>query len=120
MRQPPVVDAEAVQDRGVEFMIMYRIADDIVAEVVILAPSYASGDPHAKTTRMMIASVSVAPELALRIDCAAESAAPHNQRFDRGGFHFVVLDACFRSDGVPYGRKNFKWTDTKIPPAERK
>jgi len=40
--------------------------------------------------------------------------------FDRGGFHFVVLDACFRSDGVPYGRKNFKWTDTEIPPVERK
>ncbi len=40
--------------------------------------------------------------------------------FDRGGFHFVILDACFRSDGVPYGRKNFKWTDTEIPPAERK
>jgi alkaline phosphatase len=40
--------------------------------------------------------------------------------FDRGGFHFVVLDACFRADGVPYGRKNFKWTDTEIPPEERK
>ena len=38
--------------------------------------------------------------------------------FDRGGFHFVVLDACFRADGVPYGRKNFKWTDTEIPPEE--
>ena len=40
--------------------------------------------------------------------------------FDRGGLHFVVLDACFRADGVSYGRKNFKWTDTEIPPAERK
>lgn len=38
--------------------------------------------------------------------------------FDRGDFHFVVLDACFRSDGEPYGRKNFKWTDPNIPPAE--
>ncbi|NNE00028.1 MAG: alkaline phosphatase [Pirellulaceae bacterium] len=38
--------------------------------------------------------------------------------FDRKGFHFVVLDACFRGDGQPYGRKNFKWTDTNIPPAE--
>jgi predicted phosphodiesterase len=38
--------------------------------------------------------------------------------YDRGGFHFVVLDACFRSDGVPYGRKNFQWTDTNIPLAE--
>ncbi len=35
--------------------------------------------------------------------------------FDRQGFHFVVLDACFRTDGEPYGRKNFVWTDTFIP-----
>lgn len=38
--------------------------------------------------------------------------------FDRGGFHFVVLDSCFRADGVPYARKNFKWTDANIPAAE--
>lgn len=38
--------------------------------------------------------------------------------FDRGGFHFVILDACFRSDGTPYQRKNFKWTDANIPAAE--
>lgn len=35
--------------------------------------------------------------------------------FDVGGFHFVVLDSCFRSDGKPYGRKNFQWTDANIP-----
>ena len=35
--------------------------------------------------------------------------------FDAGRFHFVVLDACFRSDGQPYGRKNFEWTDPNIP-----
>ncbi len=38
--------------------------------------------------------------------------------FDRGGFHFVVLDACFRGDGKPYGRKNFQWTDTNLPERE--
>lgn len=38
--------------------------------------------------------------------------------FDRGGYHFVVLDSCFRSDGQPYGRKNSVWTDANIPPAE--
>ncbi len=38
--------------------------------------------------------------------------------FDRGGYHFVVLDSCFRSDGQPYGRRNFKWTDANVPPAE--
>lgn len=35
--------------------------------------------------------------------------------WDVAGWHFVVLDACFRADGVPYGRKNFEWTDTFIP-----
>ena len=38
--------------------------------------------------------------------------------FDLGGYHFVILDACFRSDGVPYGRRNFQVTDTSIPAAE--
>ena len=38
--------------------------------------------------------------------------------FDRGDFHFVVLDSCFRSDGQPYGRKNSHWTDANIPAAE--
>jgi len=38
--------------------------------------------------------------------------------FDRGGCHFVVLDACYRSDGKPYGRKNSKWNDANIPQEE--
>ena len=38
--------------------------------------------------------------------------------FDSGQFHFIVLDSCFRSDGQPYGRKNFKWDDPNIPSAE--
>ncbi len=38
--------------------------------------------------------------------------------FDSGGWHFVVLDSCFRSDGQPYERKNFVWTDPNIPAEE--
>ncbi|WP_417385293.1 metallophosphoesterase family protein [Gimesia sp.] len=38
--------------------------------------------------------------------------------FDQNGCHFVVLDSCFKSDGTPYGRKNFKWTDANIPAEE--
>ncbi len=38
--------------------------------------------------------------------------------FDVGQLHFVVLDACFRGDGEPYGRKNFQWTDPNIPEEE--
>ncbi len=40
--------------------------------------------------------------------------SPHYS-FDSHGFHFVVLDACFRSDGQPYGRRNVKWDDANIP-----
>ena len=56
---------------------------------------------------------------------AANSGAQRSwYSFDRrssdsgAGFHFVVLDACFRADEVPYGRKNFDWIDTAIPPTE--
>lgn len=38
--------------------------------------------------------------------------------FDQNSFHFVVLDSCFKSDGTPYGRRNFKWTDANIPEPE--
>jgi len=38
--------------------------------------------------------------------------------FTQNGFRFIVLDACFRSDGKPYQRKNFKWTDANVPPHE--
>lgn len=38
--------------------------------------------------------------------------------FDQGDYHFIVLDSCFRSDGTPYQRKNFTWTDPNIPAEE--
>ncbi|MEZ6047438.1 MAG: metallophosphoesterase [Planctomycetaceae bacterium] len=38
--------------------------------------------------------------------------------FDNNGWHFVILDCCFRSDGVPYGRNNYDWTDPNIPAEE--
>jgi 3',5'-cyclic AMP phosphodiesterase CpdA len=40
--------------------------------------------------------------------------APHYS-FEAGGFHFVVLDSCYRSDGIPYGRNNAEWTDANLP-----
>lgn len=42
---------------------------------------------------------------------------PHYS-FDAGGFHFVVLDACYRGDMTPYGRNNFQWNDANVPPEE--
>ena len=45
------------------------------------------------------------------------SKVPHYS-FDQGGVHFVVLDACYRSDGAPYGRHNADWKDANVPAAE--
>lgn len=42
------------------------------------------------------------------------------ESFDRGGWHFVILDACFTSEGKPYGRRNFNWTDANLPADELK
>lgn len=35
--------------------------------------------------------------------------------FDKGSFHFVVLDADYTSQGVPYDHGNFDWRDAYIP-----
>ncbi len=37
---------------------------------------------------------------------------------DSKGFHFVVLDANYRSDGADYDHGNFNWTDANIPKHE--
>jgi len=39
--------------------------------------------------------------------------------FDRDRYHFVVLDANYRKDGVAYAAGNFSWTDTCIPKAQQ-
>lgn len=46
----------------------------------------------------------------------AGAARATQYHFDEAGFRFIVLDTCFRSDGVAYRRGNFNWTDTYLPP----
>lgn len=38
-----------------------------------------------------------------------------HKTFVRKGWRFVILDSCFRSDGVPYQRRNFDWRDANVP-----
>jgi len=38
--------------------------------------------------------------------------------FNSGGIHFIVLDACFTSEGKDYDRGRFHWTDANIPPGQ--
>ena len=80
-----MVDAELVQQRGVEVVDVDGILDDVVAEVVRLADDVAAldagaGHPEAEAARVMVAAVVVLGERALRIDGAAELAAPDDER----------------------------------------
>ena len=45
-------------------------------------------------------------------------AAGGYEAFEEKGVTFLILDACFREDGVPYERKNFNWQDANLPKAE--
>ena len=84
-RQPPVVDAQTVQDRRVQVVNVNWIFHHIVAEVVSLAvdnPRLDAGarHPEREALGMVVAAVVVAGELALAIDGPAELAAPDHQR----------------------------------------
>lgn len=50
------------------------------------------------------------------LEIAGQASAYYS--FDLNRVHFVILDACFRSDGAGYERSNFQWTDSFLPPAE--
>ena len=81
-----VIEAKAMQQRGVQVMDVDRIAGDVVAEVVGLAESLATadaaaGEPHAEAARVVIAAEVGGGQFALAVGRAAELAAPDDQRF---------------------------------------
>ncbi|MFI4860013.1 MAG: metallophosphoesterase family protein [Phycisphaerales bacterium JB063] len=43
--------------------------------------------------------------------------SPHST-FDLAGVRFIILDSCFTSEGEPYQRGNFSWTDANLPEAQ--
>lgn len=40
--------------------------------------------------------------------------------FNRAGYHHVILDGCYRRDGVAYDEGPFDWTDADIPDTQRR
>ena len=49
---------------------------------------------------------------------ANTKASGGHESFEAGGVTFLILDACFRSDGTPYSRKNFDWKDANLPASQ--
>ena len=84
-REGVVVQAEEVQDRGVQVPLVDGVLRDVVAEVVGLAVDRSrldspAGQPHRVAARMVVAPVVVRLELALRVDGAPELSAPDDER----------------------------------------
>ncbi len=50
-------------------------------------------------------------------NCAARK---NYYSFDKGDFHFIILDACYNEDESDYNAGNFHWTESYIPSVERK
>src|SRR5436309_15749754 len=84
-RQLRVLDAETVEDRGVENVDVYRIVDNVVTIVVGFAVAdaaldAAAGQPHAKAAAVMIAAVIRFRQGALAVNGASELPSPDHQR----------------------------------------
>ena len=83
--QALVIEAKEMQHRGVEVADMDRILDDVVGKFIRLAIDRArlraaTRHPHGEAARMVITSVIVLGELALRVNGAAKFTAPDDQR----------------------------------------
>jgi alkaline phosphatase len=74
-----------------------------------------AGDKHFVLGNHDLARLSKAEYLA---HCGAISPQSYYS-FDAGGYHFVILDANFRSDGTAYEAGNFEWKDACIPAAQQ-
>src|SRR5262245_48572232 len=97
IRQPPMVDAQAVEQRGVEVVDVDGIADDVVAVVVGFAvahagPDAAAGEEEREAAAMVVAAMVGRGQRALAVDGAAELAAPDDQRVFQEATLLEVLD----------------------------
>ena len=84
--QPRVIDAEAVQQRGVEIVDVDRIAGDVEAVVVRFAvgdtrTNASPGKPHCEAAAVVVAAVVFGGWLPLSVDRATELTAPDDHRF---------------------------------------
>ena len=80
-----VVDAQALQHRGVEVVDVHRIADDVIAEIIGFSEGDAFFDsaachPHAKVTGMVIPSIVLPCEFSLTVDRSPEFTTKDHQR----------------------------------------
>ena len=102
--QAGVVDAQAVENGGVQVVNVHRVLDNVVTEFVGVAVSDArldpaAGEPDRETPRMVVAAVIFGGQRALAIDRAAEFSAPDDQGVVKQPALLQVGDQCRRRAG---------------------
>ena len=95
--EPLVVDAEQVQERGLEVSDVHRVFNNVVGELVGFAMDDAALDaaarhPEAEAARVMVAAVVGRSELALGVDRSPELAAPEDEGVFEEASLFEILD----------------------------
>src|SRR5919108_6384854 len=83
-REPAVVEAQQMQDRGMEVADVHGVLDDVVGEIVGLAvdrsgPGAAAGHPHGEAARVMIAAVVLMAQAALGVNGPAKLTSPDHE-----------------------------------------
>ncbi len=92
IRQLCVIDAELVQDRGVQIVKMDLVLDRVVPVLIGFsvrhpATNAASGHPHRKSVRIVVATISV-----FGCRSASEFSAPDNQGFFKQSSRLEILE----------------------------
>ena len=80
-----MVNTDQIHRCSIEIMDMYGVLDDVVAKVVGFAVNVpmldaGTGQPDAKASRVMVATIIFMGQCALRIDGATKLASPNNER----------------------------------------
>ena len=98
-REAFVVDAETMQDRGIEVVDVAWVCDNVVTEVIGLAVcdstlNAAPSQPHAEVARVVVASVILRGQCSLRVDCATKLTAPDHESAIEKSAAFEVCKQC--------------------------
>ena len=97
--QATVVDAQTVQDGGIQVVDVNGVFDDVVTKVVGLAIDHAgldsaAGHPDGKTLRMMVAAIVFTGEITLAVDGPAKLSTPDNESIFEQAALLEVLNQC--------------------------
>ena len=92
-----MVDAQTVEDRGVQIVGGYGFLDDVVGEVASFSVADAAfdptaGEPDAEAARVVVAAILGWREFSLAVDRAAELAAPDNKSFIKEAALFEIFE----------------------------